>query len=445
MKQFLRIFILSIFTINTHATTHQVNAGMFYYNPSSLTITVGDTVVWINDGGNHDVNGNISAISGESFNNPESFSSPATNVQGATIHTQVFNLIGTYEYDCTVGNHALQGMTGTIVVEGNGNGTVVDIIVNSEIHSTLETAVTQANLVEYLNGDGPFTVFAPSDDAFEGLPDGTLDVVLANQDVLLALLKHHVHGDLAVSSDLSDGLTIETLNDDELTVSVDGDVVMIDMSTVTVVDILADNGVVHVIDKVLMPEIDTAVTVMDIIETSPFHTTLELALIEAELDGSLSGDGPFTVFAPTDDAFDNLADGTLDALLDDIPQLTSILLHHVHPDKALSENLMDGMEVNTMNNDTLIVSIDGETVMIDMATVTQADIEADNGVVHVIDMVLLPDSDPASIELLNTLNSDEYMYSINLLGEVVDKNSKGILLFDIYTNGKTIKRYNLSK
>ena len=60
-------------------------------------------------------------------------------------------------------------------------------------------------------------------------------------------------------------------------------------------------------------------------------------------------------------------------------------------------------------------------------------------------MVLLPDSDPASIELLNTLNSDEYMYSINLLGEVVDKNSKGILLFDIYTNGKTIKRYNLSK
>ena len=250
---------------------------------------------------------------------------------------------------------------------------------------------------------------------------------------------------MAVSSDLSDGLTIETLNDNELTVSVDGDVVMIDMSTVTVVDILADNGVVHVIDKVLMPEIDTAVTVMDIIEASPFHTTLELALKEAELDGSLSGDGPFTVFAPTDDAFDNLADGTLDALLDDIPQLTSILLHHVHPDKALSENLMDGMEVNTMNNDTLIVSIDGETVMIDMATVTQADIEADNGVVHVIDMVLLPDSDPASIELLNKLNSDEYMYSINLLGEVVDKNSKGILLFDIYTNGKTIKRYNLSK
>ncbi|MGB0593230.1 MAG: fasciclin domain-containing protein, partial [Flavobacteriales bacterium] len=350
---------------------------------------VGDTVVWINDGGTHDVNGNINTITGNSFDNPESFDSPSTSTVGATIYTHVFNIEGTYNYDCSVGNHALQGMVGTIIVN-SGLGSVVDIIVNSENHNTLETAVIEADLAATLSGDGPFTVFAPTDAAFDALPDGVLDQVLADNDVLTAILLHHVHSGNALSTDLSDGMEVPTLNDDILTVSIDGEVVMIDMATVTVADIIASNGVVHVIDMVLLPATDDQ-TVMSIIANSPAHTILEEAVLAAELDGTLSGDGPFTVFAPSDDAFDGLPAGALDLILANTEQLTDLLLNHVHSGNVLSTDLSDGMMVPTLNETELTVSIDGMTVMIDLATVTQADLVASNGVVHVIDKVLLPD------------------------------------------------------
>ena len=388
MKHLLRTLFLSLISISVFATVHEVNSGMFYYTPNQLTINVGDTVIWINDGGTHDVNGNISSITGNSFNNPESFNSPSTNIVGATIYTHIFNLEGTYNYDCSVGSHALQGMTGSINVVNNS--TVVDIIVNSSDHNTLETAVIQADLAVTLSGDGPFTVFAPTDAAFNALPNGVLDNVLADNNVLTAILLHHVHSGNALSTDLSDGMEVPTLNDDILTVSINGEVVMIDMATVTVADIIASNGVVHVIDMVLLPETDDQ-TVMSIIANSPAHSILEEALLAAELDGTLSGDGPFTVFAPSDDAFDGLPDGALDLILANTEQLTNLLLNHVHSGNVLSTDLSDGMMVPTLNETELTVSIDGMTVMIDLATVTQADLTASNGVVHIIDKVLLPD------------------------------------------------------
>ncbi|MBL6663133.1 MAG: fasciclin domain-containing protein [Flavobacteriales bacterium] len=305
MKHLLRTLLLSLISVTTFATIHQVNAGMFYYTPSELTINVGDTVVWINDGGTHDVNGNISSLTGNSFDNPESFDSPSTSTVGATIYTHVFNIDGTYNYDCSVGNHALQGMVGTIVVN---LGSVVDIIENSENHNTLETAVIQANLAETLSGDGPFTVFAPTDDAFDALPAGALD------------------------------------------------------------DLLADNTL-----------------------------------------------------------------------------LTEILLHHVHSGNVLSTELTDGMEVPTLNDDVLVVSIDAGSVMIDMATVIQADILANNGVVHVINAVLVTEDEPTAINTFFNEKDVEYLYSINLLGELVDRDSKEKILVDIYSNGRSIKRYNLRK
>ena len=389
MKHLLRTLFLCLISLTAFATVHQVNSGMFYYTPSELTINVGDTVVWINDGGTHDVNGNINSITGNSFDNPESFDSPLTSTVGATIYTHVFNVEGTYNYDCSVGNHALQGMVGTVIVN-SGLGTIVDIIVNSENHNTLETAVIQADLAATLSGDGPFTVFAPTDAAFDALPDGVLDDVLADNDVLTTILLHHVHSGNALSTDLSDGMEIPTLNDDILTVSIDGEVVMIDMANVTITDIIASNGVVHVIDMVLLPATDNQ-TVMSIIANSPVHTILEEAVLAAELDGTLSGDGPFTVFAPSDDAFDGLPAGALDLILANTEQLTDLLLNHVHSGNVLSTDLSDGMMVPTLNETELTVSIDGMTVMIDLATVTQANLTASNGVVHVIDKVLLPD------------------------------------------------------
>ena len=105
-------FILTAFS----QTTHTINAGSYYYNPTQLTIDVGDSVVWINDGGFHDVNGNINTVSGQPFNNPETFDSPPTNVVGAVIFSYHFTIPGTYNYDCSVGSHAANGMIGSVVV-----------------------------------------------------------------------------------------------------------------------------------------------------------------------------------------------------------------------------------------------------------------------------------------------------------------------------------------
>ncbi|MFW5805897.1 MAG: fasciclin domain-containing protein, partial [Bacteroidales bacterium] len=147
-------------------------------------------------------------------------------------------------------------------------------------------------------------------------------------------------------------------------------------------------------------------TIVDIVVESEAHTTLETAVIEAELAGSLSGDGPFTVFAPTDDAFAALPDGTLDALLaDPTGELAEILQFHVVSGKAMSGDLSDGMKVATLQGDSIMISIDGENVSVNGANVTMADIEAQNGVVHVIDAVLLPEEPTSITETIFTSNA----------------------------------------
>lgn len=267
--------------------------------------------------------------------------------------------------------------------------TVVNVIVDSPDHNTLETAVIAADLVETLNGPGPFTVFAPTDSAFNNLPDGVLDALLNDpQGALTDVLLYHVLGAQVLSTDLTDGQTAEALNGDDITVTIDSNGVRINDAFVTAADIVTDNGVVHVIDAVLIPPVTT---VVDVIVNSPDHDTLEAAVIAANLAETLSGDGPFTVFAPTDDAFAALPDGTIEALLGD-PQgaLTDILLYHVLGAQVLSTDLVDGQTAMTLNGDELTVSITNDGVFINNAQVTVADITTDNGVVHVIDAVLIP-------------------------------------------------------
>ena len=103
-------------TNNPNPTLHTINAGSYYYLPSTLTINTGDVVEWINDGGFHDVNGETNTITGLPYNNPEVFNSPSTSVVGAVIYSHTFTVPGTYEYDCSVGQHAANGMVGTITV-----------------------------------------------------------------------------------------------------------------------------------------------------------------------------------------------------------------------------------------------------------------------------------------------------------------------------------------
>ncbi|MFO7669464.1 MAG: fasciclin domain-containing protein, partial [Bacteroidales bacterium] len=266
--------------------------------------------------------------------------------------------------------------------------TVLDIIVGSPVHNTLEAAIFAAELDGALAGEGPFTVFAPTDEAFAALPAGTVESLLEDPTGALAqILLYHVAGAKALSTDLSDGQMITTLNGDSVTVKIMDGMVYIDNAMVIVADLMADNGVVHVVDAVILP----TYTVWDIIMASPAHNTLEAAVKAAGLDGALAGEGPFTVFAPTDEAFAALPAGTVESLLEDpTGALAQILLYHVAGTKALSTDLSDGQMITTLQGTDITVKITNGNVYINEAMVTVADLEADNGVVHVIDAVLLP-------------------------------------------------------
>jgi len=253
--------------------------------------------------------------------------------------------------------------------------TVVDVIVNSADHDTLEAAVVAAGLADDLSGTGPFTVFAPTDAAFANLPAGTIEALLSDPTGSLTnILLYHVVGSQALSTDLTGGQIIATLQGQTVEVTINADGVFINDAQVTVADITATNGVVHVIDAVLLPPApQPTTTVVDVIVNSDVHNTLEAAVVAAGLVETLSGTGPFTVFAPTDAAFAALPAGTVEALLENIGELQNILLYHVASGSVLSTDLTNGQEIPTLTFFTpLVVTIDN------------------NGVIHVIDAVLLP-------------------------------------------------------
>lgn len=269
--------------------------------------------------------------------------------------------------------------------------TVVDIALADENFSTLVTALGAAGLVEALQGDGPFTVFAPTNEAFDALPEGALEDLLADTEALTDVLLYHVVEGEAMAADVVelDGQKIETLLGQYLDTSIDGESVMVDDTQVIAADVKASNGVIHVIDSVLLPESRTIVEIA--VEDGRF-TTLVAALEAAGLVEALQADVPFTVFAPTDDAFADLPEGTVESLLADTESLTLVLLYHVVDGKVMAAQVieLDGQEVETLSGENVLVIIDGEAVKINDAQVIIPDLEASNGVIHVIDGVLVP-------------------------------------------------------
>jgi len=263
--------------------------------------------------------------------------------------------------------------------------------------STLVAALTAADLVDTLSGDGPFTVFAPTNAAFDKLPAGTVDTLLLpeNKDDLIAVLTYHVVPGKIMSTDLSDGQEAATVQGEEVTITIADGTVKVNDATVTTPDVEASNGVVHILDSVLLPPAADEPT-KNIVETAQSVddlSTLVQAVIAADLVETLSGDGPFTVFAPTNEAFAALPEGTLEDLLkpENKDQLVKILTYHVVPGTVLSTDLTE-TDVPTLEGDTVKVMVD--PITINGATVVTPDVLATNGVVHVIDQVLLPDDEP---------------------------------------------------
>ena len=270
---------------------------------------------------------------------------------------------------------------------------IVDTAVQAGQFTTLAAALEAAGLIDALKGDGPFTVFAPTDEAFAALPDGTVEELLKpeNKATLTAILTYHVVPGKVKANQVVNLDAAQTLNGQMIDIETNGSTVMVDGATVVATDIMASNGVIHVIDSVIMPE------TRDIIEvavSAGSFETLAAALNAAGLISALQGDGPFTVFAPTDEAFAKLPEGTVETLLkpENIDQLKAILTYHVVPGRVYAKDVVKLNSAETLNGAKVKINARNSGVKINDASVVATDIEASNGVIHVIDTVILPPS-----------------------------------------------------
>ena len=261
---------------------------------------------------------------------------------------------------------------------------IVDTAVAAGSFKTLVAAVKAAELVDVLKSEGPFTVFAPTDEAFAKLPKGTIESLLkpANRAKLVAVLTTHVVPGRLEASQVLQSPKLDTVQGGSLLVSKGRGGPRVDASRIVKTDIQASNGVIHVIDTVLLPK-----DIVDTAKVAGNFNTLLAAAKAAGLVDALKADGPLTVFAPTDKAFADLPEGTVEDLL--LPKnrdrLAAILKYHVVPGKVL----LGLPEAKTLQGGQLDIRATGR-FQVNEATVVLANVQATNGVVHVIDRVLLP-------------------------------------------------------
>ena len=294
---------------------------------------------------------------------------------------------------------------------------IVDTAVAAGKFKTLVAAVKAAGLVETLKGPGPFTVFAPSDDAFAKIPEEKLEDLLKpeNKEVLTSILTYHVVGSATVmASEVVTLPSVKTVNGQEATILVMDGKVKINDANVIATDIECTNGVIHVIDSVLMPkkmsnesgsaskesgsaskEAGSMTKKPDIVDTAVSagnFNTLVAAVKAAGLVETLKSEGPFTVFAPSDDAFAKVPAETLQELLkpENKEKLTSILTYHVVSGKVMAADVVELESAKTVNGQEVAIKAADGKVTVDGANVVATDIECGNGVIHVIDAVIMP-------------------------------------------------------
>ncbi|XLS29120.1 fasciclin domain-containing protein [Flavobacteriaceae bacterium M23B6Z8] len=260
---------------------------------------------------------------------------------------------------------------------------IVEIASGEESLSTLVSALGTAGLVETLQGDGPFTVFAPTNEAFaalETIPEG---------EALKEVLLYHVASGKFTAADLLEKQTVTTVQGEEVTIEkIEDEVILNGNVRVQTADIMASNGIVHIIKDVLIPPSFLAPgTIVDIAVATPELSTLVSAVTTAGLVETLQGEGPFTVFAPTNDAF---------AALETIPEgevLKEVLLYHVAAGAFTAEELLQKQTVTTVQGEEVTIEMRGDKVFLNESIeVAIADIEASNGIIHIIKNVLIPPS-----------------------------------------------------
>ena len=283
---------------------------------------------------------------------------------------------------------------------------IVDTAVGAGSFKTLAAALQAADLVDALKGKGPFTVFAPTDEAFAKLPKGTVEHLLKpeNKQQLIGVLTYHVVQGQVPASEVVELSGAKSLNGQQIDITIENGKVSVDNANVLKTDIFCDNGVIHVIDQVILPASDNIPATA--INAGTFKT-LVAAAKAAGLVEALSGDGPLTVFAPTDDAFAKLPEGTIQSLLrpENKEKLVAILKYHVVAGRVYSSDALAAGRATTLQGDAIRISVSGSTAMVNDAKLVATDIDASNGVIHVIDSVILPPAKTSSVSTRKMIES----------------------------------------
>ncbi|MEM1422573.1 MAG: fasciclin domain-containing protein [Planctomycetota bacterium] len=282
--------------------------------------------------------------------------------------------------------------TANVVAASNNHAgpDIVDTAVAAGNFKTLAAALKAADLVDALKGDGPFTVFAPTDEAFAKLPAGTVETLLKpeNKKLLQSILLYHVASGEVTASQVTKLNDVTTLNGQRAVIGTDSGVTIGD-ATVVATDIMTSNGVIHVIDQVILPETKT---IPEVADSAQQFATLLAAVEAAGLSETLMGEGPFTVFAPTDEAFAALPSGTVESLLqpENRAKLQEILTYHVVSGRVFSDAAVKLDSAKTVAGKEINIAFRNGSLFINRSEVVATDIQASNGVIHVIDAVLLP-------------------------------------------------------
>lgn len=391
----------------------------FVFTPNAISISVGQTIAFVNAEGVHNVDGTAEG-------NPESFfiEQSEGNIDGVCMGIVTFDVPGTYSFTSSIGVQPDLGMNGTITVDAFTLADLMnDITYGDESLAYLESWEGAYAMNAYLspsfyeaqgtddppsygvdlNGLEEYTVFVPTASATDAL----MELMNLSQFDMLGFydmpnaLKYHVVPGIYMAEDLVEGMTIETMEGQSITIGMSDIGSMVDDANVIFTDFTAANGVVHIIDKVLAPAGYPGATTWDVIVQSPDHTILEQALLNEGLNEALRGqpilndnepaEGPFTVFAPTDDAFFALAEASgfesVDALLAS-QFMDDILYAHLVEAVYETDDLFNSQYLTSYGNDNIGISINSEGITANSAPIVQPNMLAYNGVVHALGEVM---------------------------------------------------------
>lgn len=414
---FALTILLNIFSINTNAqceADYTVILNNFEFVPSELTISPGETVAFINIEGDHTVNGIINSITGEPFNNPYDYFLDQTtgNSDGVCMGVIEFDTAGVFNFDCSVGYNALAGMTLSINVDAFDLYDLLStiyLIDNPNTQDVFQSFYAFNYYTEgYLTQGGPWTIFVPNDDAVNEI----LEYMNLNQfDALnipdfTEILEYHIAPGRVLAEDLYNGLQIPSAQGQLLNITENNGSFYVNNAEILTTNLEAYNGVVHVIDHCLAPTGLPESTVMEIIARSEEHQIFEEAIIsvsfdddlsiQASIDNSIEGPGPFTVYAPTDDAFQFFAQElgmSTDELLES-QYIYDIVFNHIFDNEIPSSEMYSGNIAFNIDGIGIEFDVTDSTFFVigqeNTAEVLITDLLAYNGIVHVVDAVIRP-------------------------------------------------------